>query len=184
MTDNQLRFDSRKSFRAWLTKHHATSTGIWLVLDKPANTLTANEALEEALCFGWIDGQLKSVDAHRYLKRFTPRRERSIWSPRNRGLAEKLTARGLMTPAGQAAIARAKKVGTWESESIPKPEVQIDLLTKALAGTGIALTNFLSMSPSVRRTYTAFYLDAKKEDTRKRRLASIIERLKANRKPM
>lgn len=187
MTDERMVFKDRHSFREWLTKHHATSPGIWLTLGKTARvqTLTANEALEEALCFGWIDGQLQSIDAQRYLKRFTPRREKSVWSDRNRKIAEKLIAQGIMTAAGQAAIAVARQNGMWERpKTAPVSEAQVAILTEALAGTGQALANFLSMSPSVRRTYAAAYLDAKKEETRKKRLASIIERLKQNKKPM
>lgn len=186
MASDELLFEDRQSFRKWLVQHHSTSTGIWLVLGKTARvtTLTANEALEEALCFGWIDGQLKSVDAHRYLKRFTPRRDRSAWSERNRKIAEKLIAQGAMSAAGHGAIARAKEHGTWNQRtSAPISEDQVAVLAEALAGTGKALTNFLNMSPSVRRTYTALYLDAKTDETRKRRLAKIVERLKANMKP-
>lgn len=187
MTHHQQLFENRESFREWLAEHHAASPGIWLVLGKTARvkTLTANEALEEALCFGWIDGQIQSVDAHRYLKRFTPRRSGSDWSQRNRKLADKLIAQGIMTAAGHAAVVRARQSETWNR---PKPapisEAQVAVLVEALAGTGTALTNFLNMPPSVRRTYTAAYLDARKDDTRKRRLAKIIERLKENKKPM
>jgi len=187
MDDDQQQFEDREAFREWLVQNHATSPGIWMVLGKSerVKTLSANEALEEALCFGWIDGQLQSVDAHRYLKRFTPRRGRSVWSQRNRSIAEKLIARDIMTAAGHAAIARAKELGMWDKpKSAPVSEGQIGVLAEALAGSGKALTNFLNMSPSVRKTYAAAYLDAKKEETRKRRLASIIERLKENKKPM
>jgi uncharacterized protein YdeI (YjbR/CyaY-like superfamily) len=187
MEDDQLVFENRAAFRKWLVQNHQKSPGIWLVFSKDAEikTLTANEALEEALCFGWIDGQLQSLGAKEYLKRFTPRRKRSVWSERNRKLAQKLTEEGVMTAAGRAAIAQAQELGTWEK---PKPapisEVQVGVLTDALSGSGIALTNFLNMSASVRRTYTASYLAAKSEDTRKRRLEQIIERLKENKKPM
>ena len=187
MTDGHVMFKDRESFREWLVQHHVASPGIWLMLGKTARvqTLSANEALEEALCFGWIDGQLRSIDAHRYLKRFTPRCDRSVWSERNRKIAEKLVEQGRMTAAGHAAIARARRDGTWSRpQSAPISEAQVTVLAEALAGTGKALTNFLNMPPSVRRTYAALYLDAKKEDTRKRRLATIIERLKQNKKPM
>jgi uncharacterized protein YdeI (YjbR/CyaY-like superfamily) len=90
-----------------------------------------------------------------------------------------------MTAAGQAAIAQAQELGTWDKpKAAPISEVQVEVLTDALSGSGMALTNFLNMSASVRRTYTAFYLAAKGEDTRKRRLEQIIERLKENKKPM
>jgi uncharacterized protein YdeI (YjbR/CyaY-like superfamily) len=187
MKDDQLMFENRKAFREWLIQNHQKSPGMWMVFSKDAGikTLTANEALEEALCFGWIDGQIKSLGAKKYIKRFTPRRNRSVWSERNRKLARKLIAEGAMTDAGQAAIAQAKEKGTWDKPNLePISEVQIGILTDKLSGSGNALTNFLNMSASVRRTYTAFYLSAKSEDTRKRRLEQIIERLKENKKPM
>ena len=185
--DDQLRFETRDAFRAWLVQNHQISSGIWLVLGKAGRltTLTADEALEEALCFGWIDGQLKSVDDQKYLKRFTPRRKGSIWSERNRELAKKLIADGAMTAAGQAAIDQAQAQGTWDRPGpAPITEAQIEVLVQALSGAEKALANFLAMPPSVQRTYTAFYLDAKKEDTRKKRLEGIIARLNENKKPM
>jgi uncharacterized protein YdeI (YjbR/CyaY-like superfamily) len=187
MKDDQLVFENRAAFREWLVDNHQKSPGIWLVFRKDAEikTLTADEALEEALCFGWIDGQIQSLGAKEYRKRFTPRRKGSVWSERNRKLAQKLIEEGAMAAAGQAAIAQAQKLGTWDK---PKPapisEEQIGILADALSGSGIALTNFVNMSASVRRTYTAHYLAAKSEDTRKRRLEQIIERLKENKKPM
>lgn len=187
MRNDQLVFETRDAFRNWLVENHRVSPGIWLVLGKAGNlrTLTANEALEEALCFGWIDGQMQSLGAQKYLKRLTPRRKASAWSERNRKLATKLIADGAMTEAGHAAIAQAQKSGTWDR---PKPapisETQIAILVKALSGTGKALANFLNMPPSVKRTYTALYLAAKKEETRNKRLERIIERLKENKKPM
>lgn len=187
MKDDQLVCASRAAFRKWLVRNHQKSRGIWLVFGKDAEvkTLTANEALEEALCFGWIDGQIKSLGAKKYLKRFTPRRQRSVWSERNRNLARRLTEEGAMTAAGQAAIVQAQELGTWDR---PKPapisEAQVGVLLEALSGRGRALTNFLNMSASVKRTYTGFYLAARNEDTRKRRLEGIIERLDQNKKPM
>lgn len=187
MNDDRLVFENRAAFRSWLTRNHHKSPGVWLVFSKDAEikTLTANEALEEALCFGWIDGRLQSTGTKEYLKRFTPRRRRSVWSEHNRKLAEKLTEEGAMTAAGRAAMAQAQELGTWEKpRPAPISEVQVGILTDALSGTGKALTNFLNMSASVRRTYTALYLAAKSEDTRRRRLAQIIERLRQNKKPM
>ena len=187
MKDDQLVFENRAAFRKWLVENHQESRGIWLVLGKDAKvkTLTANEALEEALCFGWIDGQIRSLGADRYIKRFTPRRKVSVWSERNRKLADKLTKDGLMTSAGRAAIEEARKSGAWDRpKREPISEAQVEALTKALPADSKALANYLKMSPSVRRTYAAFYLDAKKEETRKRRLAKIVERLDENKKPM
>ena len=187
MKNGQLLFENRESFREWLFQNHHISPGIWLVFGKAdkLKTLTADEALEEALCFGWIDGQLRSIDDQKYQKKFTPRRKGSVWSERNRKLVKKLIENGCMTEAGQAVIDQAQKQGSWDS---PKPapisETQIEVLIQALSGAEKALANFLKMPPSVKRTYTALYLDAKKEDTRKKRLDKIIERLNENKKPM
>mgnify|MGYP000843554751 FL=1 len=187
MTDDPLVFENRAAFKKWLVKNHQNSSGIWLVFGKggKVKTLSAHEALEEALCFGWIDGRLQSLGAETYRKRFTPRRKGSVWSERNRKLAQKLIEEGAMTAAGHAAIARAREGGTWDRpRPAPISEAQVEILTEALSATGNALTNFQKMSPSVRRTYTGLYLAAKNEDTRKKRLERIIERLKENKKPM
>jgi uncharacterized protein YdeI (YjbR/CyaY-like superfamily) len=111
----------------------------------------------------WIDGQLRSLDEVRYLKRFTPRRAGSVWSKRNQAIAENLIEGGRMTEAGQAAIARAKKAGALDApRSEPISQAHVEMLVKALAGTGTALVDFLRMSPSVKRRYAAHHVSAKK----------------------
>jgi uncharacterized protein YdeI (YjbR/CyaY-like superfamily) len=187
MSNDQLLFETREAFRNWLFRNHHLSSGIWLVLGKGGRlkTLTADEALEEALCFGWIDSQLKSIDDQKYLKKFTPRRKGSVWSERNRELVKKLIENGTMMEAGQVVIDQAQKEGTWDRpRPAPISETEIGVLTQALSGAEKALANFLKMPLSVKRTYTALYLDAKKEDTREKRLEKIIERLNENKKPM
>jgi uncharacterized protein YdeI (YjbR/CyaY-like superfamily) len=187
MSKDGLVFADRAAFRSWLMRNHKESTGIWMVFGKSGKlqTLTAADALEEALCFGWIDGQIKSLGDEGYLKRFTPRRKGSKWSERNRALAQKLIEQGLMTSAGQEAIDEAKKSGMWyQPRPEPITEGQVGILIQALAGADKALANFKAMSPSVQRTYTALYLDAKSEETRKKRLGKIIARLNENKKPM
>jgi len=183
----QLAFSDRAEFRAWLHENHITNRGIWVVFDK-ANTATklkANDALEEALCFGWIDGQIKSVDDEKYLKKFTPRTKDSRWSNANRALAIRLIESGRMTQHGYAAIERAKSRGAWDAQkTITVSDEETRVLIDALQGADLALANFLKMPPSVRRTYTAFYLDAKAEETRKRRLERIVARLNENKRPM
>ena len=187
MTDEQIIFKNREEFRDWLLENHGSSGGIWLVFGKTGRlkTLKADEALEEALCFGWIDGQVDSIDDSKYLKKFTPRRKGSKWSERNRRIASRLIGNGKMTEHGVAAIEQAKSEGNW---NIPKAEPildsQIEILVGALQGVEPALSNFTRMPLSIRRTYTAMYLDAKKEETRVRRLQKIIERLNENKKPM
>src|SRR2546423_3707949 len=106
------------AWRAWLDRHHLERRGVWLVLAKKETNkptaLTYEQALLEALCFGWIDGQVRRGDEGTYRQRFTPRRPRSIWSKRNVELAERLLAEDRMRPAGLAAIERARENGSWQ----------------------------------------------------------------------
>lgn len=185
--DNQILFTNRLEFREWLINNHISNKGIWLIFSKSEVliTLKADEALEEALCFGWIDGQVNSIDETKYIKKFTPRRKGSKWSEKNRGLATKLIEKGQMTDQGFVAIEQAKKDSTWEIPKVqPINDDQINILIEALTGFEPASSNFAKMSRSVRITYTAHYLDAKSEETRKRRLQQIVERLNENKKPM
>jgi uncharacterized protein YdeI (YjbR/CyaY-like superfamily) len=183
----QMMFRDRASFRRWLHESHATSRGVWLVFSKASalKTLKPGEALEEALCYGWIDGQIKSLGDDRYVKKFTPRTKDSKWSESNRALACRLIESGSMTEPGLAAVDRAKNRGHWDAPARePVSDDQTEVLIWALQGADLALANFLKMPPSVRRTYTGLYLDAKKEETRLNRLQKIIERLNANKGPM
>lgn len=185
--EEQILFINQNEFREWLVNNSDSSKGIWLVFSKDKNvkSIRADEALEEALCFGWIDGQIKSIDEIKYVKKFTPRRKGSKWSEKNRGLALKLIKQSKMTEQGVAAIEQAKKDGTWDP---PKPDPisdeQIANLTELLMGIEPASSNFQNMSRSVRRTYTAHYLSAKTDETKKKRLEQIIGRLNQNKKPM
>lgn len=185
--DGQLLFANRLEFREWLADNHNKSKGIWLLFGKAGKLKTINpeEALEEALCFGWIDGQIKSIDDTKYMKKFTERRKGSKWSEKNRGIADKLIKEGLMTEKGLAAIEQAKKDGTWDApKAEPIGDEQISLFVEALRGIEPAFTNFQNMSRSVRTTYTAHYLSAKSDATRKKRLEQIVCRLNENKKPM
>ncbi len=185
--DEQVLFSDREEFRKWLYKNHNISKGVWLVFSKVdgLKTLKPSEALEEALCFDWIDGQMQSLGGEKYLKKFTPRTKDSKWSETNRILASRLMECDRMTEHGLAVIEQAKGRGSWD---IPKAEPvsdgQIIVLINALQGADLALSNLLKMPPSVQKTYTVLYLDAKKEETRIKRLEKIIERLNANKKPM
>lgn len=148
-------------------------------------TLKASEALEEALCFGWIDGQMQSIDETKYLKYFASRRKGSKWSEKNKSLVKELEAKGLMTDFGRDKIEEAKKNGMWD---VPKPEPisdeQVQMLIELIKDIEPAYTNFNSMSQSVRRNYTGLYFDAKSDNAKKRRLEKIIDRLNLNLKPM
>ncbi len=183
----QLLFSTRKDFRKWLSDHGQTSEGVWLVFGKTkaVATLTANEALEEALCFGWIDGQMKSVDETKYMKYFARRRAKSVWSDKNKKTVQALREKGLLTDAGEQTIALAIQNRTWDApKRDPITDEQIAVLAERLRGISPAYENFMKMSPSVRRTYTAAYSAPKSDDARKRTFDRIVDRLNKNLKPM
>ena len=185
--EEKIEFVDRNQFRNWLSENHNKSNGIWIIFDKTGKIrlLKPDEALEEALCFGWIDGQIKSINDEKYQKKFTPRRKGSRWSEKNKALTKNLIANGNMTEYGLIAIEQAKKDKTWDAKKgAPVSDEQVKDFIKLLGGFEPALTNFLKMSPSVKKTYTALYLDAKKEETKIKRLNYIIERLNENKKPM
>lgn len=180
-------FSNREDFRKWLDDNCLSSAGVWLLFGKAGGpkTIKAGEALEEALCFGWIDGQMASIDDKTYKKYFSLRRASSKWSDKNKALVEKLETQGMMTDYGRKKIEEAKKNGQWDT---PKPppvtEEQIDALAVLLKEYEPAYTNFLSMSLSVKKTYTRAYFDAKTDGGRAKRLAWMVERLNKNLKPM
>ena len=183
----QILFETRRDFRNWLPENCNSSKGIWLVFSKHASikTLKASEALEEALCFGWIDGQMQSIDETKYIKYFAIRRKGSKWSEKNKKLVIELEAKGLITEAGRIKIEEAKANGMWDA---PKPEPitdeQVEMLIELIKATEPAFTNFMAMSNSVRKNYTGLYFDAKSEEAKKRRLEKILGRLNENLKPM
>lgn len=181
-----LVFEDRHQFRQWLTEH-VDQPGVWLVFGKKGGpkTLSAAHALEEALCFGWIDGQMESLDETQYRKYFAPRRGRSKWSEKNRKLAERLEAEGMMTAHGRAKIEEAKGNGGWDTPQrfVPTQE-HIDALKERLQPYETAYRNFSKMSPSVQRTYTGFSLDVKTEEAGKKRFLELVERLNLNLLPM
>ena len=184
---NILEFASREEFREWLNDNCLLSEGVWLLFGKSGGpkTLKAAEATEEALCFGWIDGQMQRIDEKTYKKYFSPRRENSKWSEKNKALVKSLEDRGLMTDFGRKKIEEARKNGQWNAQ---KPasvtDEQIAQLSELLKGYEPAHTNFTAMSLSVRKTYTRAYLDAKTEAGREKRFAWIVDRLNKNLKPM
>lgn len=181
-----LVFYSRKEFRNWLDANCLSSEGVWLAFGKNGQkTIKADEALEEALCFGWIDGQMKSIDDKSYVKYFSQRRKNSKWSEKNKSLAKALEERGIMTDFGREKIEEAKSNGQWDAPKQPQmSQAHIDVLCRALNGCEPALSNFSAMPPSVKKTYAKAYFDAKTESGRQKRLSWIIDRLNKNLKPM
>jgi uncharacterized protein YdeI (YjbR/CyaY-like superfamily) len=183
----ELLFASRDDFRSWLRDNAETSDGVWLVFGKTIviATLSADDALEEALCFGWIDGQMKSIDDTRYTKYFARRRPQSPWSERNKKKVGTLRERGLMTDLGDKAVEAAKRNGMWDApRRDPIADEQVDAFAEKLAGISPAYENFNDMPPSVRLTYTKRYLSFRTEEARQRDFERIVERLNKNLRPM
>lgn len=186
MTEYML-FTSRDEFRNWLYDNCLSNDGIWLLFGKSGGpkTIKASEALEEALCFGWIDGQMQSLDEETYIKYFSIRRKNSKWSDKNKALIETLEKQGIMTDYGRTKIREAQKNGQWDAPNPPTvTDEQIVILSDMLREHELAYTNFQGMSPSVKKTYTRAYFDAKTDVGRVKRLSWIIERLNKNLKPM
>ncbi|MBD5131580.1 MAG: hypothetical protein HDT28_03155 [Clostridiales bacterium] len=185
--NDTLIFGDRNQFRSWLNEHCLETDGVWLLFGKRGEpkTLKAEEALEEALCFGWIDGQMQSIDDDTYKKYFSLRRKNSKWSEKNKALVKSLEERGLMTDYGRSKIEEAKHNGQWDA---PKPaaitDEQIDALSQVLKSYEPAYTNFQAMPLSVKKTYVKAYLDAKTEAGREKRIAWMVDRLNKNLKPM
>jgi len=175
-------------FREWLMENALSDKGIWIVFDKhkSSDTLKASEALEEALCFGWIDGQIRSIDEYTYVKYFKQRSKDSNWSEKNKKLVEVLEQKNLMTDFGRKKVEYAKQNGIWDKqerksltdEQCQQFEDMLKLFDKAYA-------NFLNMSQSVRKTYMfSYFFGAKTEEGKKRRFSNIVERLNLNLNPM
>ena len=182
-----LEFANRNDFREWLSDNCLSNAGVWLLFGKPGGpkTVKADEDLEEALFFGWIDGQMQSLDDKTYRKYFSLRRDNSKWSEKNKALIEQLEKRGIMTDYGRKKIEEARKNGQWDAPKAPVvTEEQVTFVTTLLQGYEPACTNFQTMSLSVKRTYTRAYLDAKTDAGREKRLAWMVERLNKNLKPM
>ena len=184
---NIMKFADREQFRKWLSDNCLSSDGVWLLFGKSGGpkTIKAGEALEEALCFGWIDGQMQSIDDKTYKKYFSMRREKSKWSEKNKALVKSLEERGLMTDFGRKKIEEAQKNGQWNApKSMAVTEEQIAQLSALLEGYEPACTNFHAMPLSVKKTYTRAYFDAKTDSGRERRIAWMVDRLNKNLKPM
>ena len=187
MMDDVMEFADREEFRSWLSENCLSDAGVWLLFGKAGGpkTIKAQEALEEALCFGWIDGQMKSIDDKTYKKYFSMRREKSKWSEKIKALVKSLEERGIMTDFGRKKVEEAKKNGQWNaSNSTAVTEEQIARLSAVLEGYEPAFTNFRAMSLSVKKTYTRAYFDAKTEAGREKRIAWMVDRLNKNLKPM
>ena len=169
---------SRQAWRAWLTKNHATSPGVWLVYAKKHTkipSLTYNDAVEEALCFGWIDSLIHPIDDSYYRQVFTPRKPRSLWSALNRKRVERLVEAGLMTAAGLALITLAKKTGTWHGHAPSETLTLPPELRKAINANPAAKKNWPTYTESQRKMFLYSVHGAKRPETRAKRVARVVE---------
>jgi uncharacterized protein YdeI (YjbR/CyaY-like superfamily) len=174
-------FTDRTAFREWLSAHHALQPGLWLLIakaDSPLQSITYGEALDLALCFGWIDGQRLSHDAQSFLQKFTPRQKRSPWSKRNRERAERLAAAGEMHAAGLAAVEAAKADGRWDRayDSPGTMTVPADLQA-ALDKHPKARAFFETLKGANRYAILYRIQTAVKPETRARRIAEFVAML-------
>ncbi len=170
------------AWRAWLAEHREESQEVWLSLAKKGKTeptsLTYDEALEEALCHGWIDGQVRRGDEHTYRQRFTPRRARSAWSKRNVALVERLASEGRVRPAGTAAVEQAKADGRWEAAYAGQATIEVPAdLAAALNAEPAAKAMFEKLSSQNRYAVLLRIEQAKRADTRARRIEQFTAML-------
>jgi uncharacterized protein YdeI (YjbR/CyaY-like superfamily) len=171
---------TREVWRTWLAEHNATSAEIWLVLGKKnsgVQTVSLEEAVEEALCFGWIDSQLKRIDERTHALRFSPRKPKSIWSQSNKERVRRLIAQGRMTPAGLALVEAAKASGQWDAAT--RREVLMELpaeLEAALAARPGAREGFARLPDSLKNQFIYWVAEAKRAETRRRRIDEVIRR--------
>jgi uncharacterized protein YdeI (YjbR/CyaY-like superfamily) len=185
-------FENRESFRHWLETNHNTSVGIWLIFYKkpsPIEGIKYNEALEEALCFGWIDSIIKKVNDEHYVRKFTPRTDIRNWSDLNKKTVLSLIEKGKMTTAGLEKIDVYLKTGKvdWKINPLKKEQKETpiplpDFIHHEFAQNEPALSNFNSLAPTYQRHYILWITTAKKEETIFKRLHEAIELLKQNKK--
>jgi uncharacterized protein YdeI (YjbR/CyaY-like superfamily) len=182
----QRRFETRDGWRSWLAENHDTAKEIWLVFYKKhagKAGLTYVEALEEALCFGWIDGILKRIDEEKHTIRFSPRKKNSIWSQQNKKRVGKLIREGRMTEAGLAKVSEAKINGQWDKATLREDTTLVPPeFEAALAECGKARENFEKLAPCYRKQFIYWIGIAKRDETRYNRVKGAIGLLARNKR--
>lgn len=182
----KLYFAKTDQWRKWLSKNYDSPEGILLLFYKKQTlkpTISYDDAVEQALCFGWINGIIKKIDDETYARKFTPRKPGSFWSALNKKRAGKMIRQGKMTRHGLAKIQAAKKSGIWNKD--PRPQIPLEIppeFAKALARNKKAKENFENLAPSYRRHYIGWIAFAKRPETKKRRIAESITLLKKGQK--
>jgi uncharacterized protein YdeI (YjbR/CyaY-like superfamily) len=181
-----LDFRNATEWRRWLRRNYAKSQGEWVYMYKKGARagLRYLEALDEALCFGWIDGQIHAVDEEKFRQRWTPRRTGSVWSQANKTKVTRLIAEGRMTGAGLAAVKEARRTGKWQAAYTNRREDRVPAdLAKALRAEPEAWRNFKGLAQTYRNMYAGWVQGAKRVETRQRRIAAVVRRALRNLRP-
>jgi len=173
----------RHEWRSWLEQNHATSPGIWLVYSKKESgqpRVSYDDAVEEALCFGWVDSRPNVIDSERFKQLFTPRKAKSPWSRLNKQRVEKLIKQGCMTPAGLAKVEAAKQDGSWSAlDAVEDLTIPPDL-QQALDANDLARTHFTAFPPSSKKNILWWIESAKRSETRAKRIAETVSMAEKN----
>jgi uncharacterized protein YdeI (YjbR/CyaY-like superfamily) len=185
LTDRYERFYAadRKAWRAWLRKNHKKCQGVWLIYFKKASgqpSVAYDAAVEEALCFGWIDSLAKTLDAQRFMQLYTPRKPRSGWSKKNKERVAKLIARKQMAAAGRTAIEIAQQNGSWTRLDATEALIMPPDLKRALSAQQ-AVQNFQAFAPSRQKTLLQWIASVKHPERRAQRIAQVVARAAENR---
>ena len=185
--DDALIFKNRDEWRYWLENNHTISNEAWLIHYKKSSGkkgLNHFNAVEEDLCFGWIDSKLKKIDEERFILRYSPRKSKNVWSKINKEKAEKMISLGKMTQAGFDKIEEAKKQGFWDAAytNLTKERLPSDL-KNALMVNKKAWHNFQQFANSYRNMYIGWVKNVKTEETRKKRISKVVESSLENKKP-
>ncbi len=184
---NKLFCKNRNEWRKWLEQNNESQNEVWLVYYKKHTkkpTVIYNEAVEEALCYGWIDSIVKRVDDKTYMQKYTPRNDNSIWSLVNKDRVEKLIKEGKMTNAGLKKVEVAKANGQWEKAYSSQKDIEIpDYLKKAFKENKTAWNNFSKFAKSYQNNYIGWVVSAKRVETVEKRVKIVIERSEKNLKP-
>ncbi|WP_088891291.1 YdeI/OmpD-associated family protein [Leptolyngbya ohadii] len=177
----------RQAWRQWLAENHQTAIGIWLIYYKVASgkpSVRYSEAVQEALCFGWIDSKVQTLDGDRYRQIFTPRKPGSVWSKLNKQYVADLIEQGLMTEAGMAKITAAQQDGSWNSLDDAEALVIPPDLEEALATDATAQQNFQAFRNSVKKYILSWIASAKRPETRQNRIQQTVSAAAQNRNPL
>jgi len=187
MKPEQLYIANRKEWQEWLKQNHTQKSVIWLIYYKKHTGIPRipyDDAVEEALCYGWIDSTVKRIDDETFMQKFTPRNKNSIWSKLNKQRVEKMIKSGKMRKAGLERVNDAKKNGKWDAAYAVKDDIEMPReLEKALNRNKKARENFDNFAPSYRRNYIGWVAGAKRQETIDKRVKEVVKRAEKKIKP-